>query len=137
METILGRSLSELDRVEFFTSHEGLHLHYEQAQTRQVPRHPGWYNLSTHFPWIGDRTRALDGAHLEYFRGIGCQEVWTGRTEGVAVEDEDEREQCPVLALLVRQVPTDGTAAAVCQRSDSVYDVRRLHDGRVPACIRA
>jgi 3-deoxy-7-phosphoheptulonate synthase len=47
-----------------------MNLWYEQAQTRQVPRRSGWYNLSTHFPWIGDRTRSLDGAHLEYFRGI-------------------------------------------------------------------
>jgi 3-deoxy-7-phosphoheptulonate synthase len=70
LETIAGRSLAELNRVEFFTSHEGLHLDYEQAQTRQVPRRTGWYNLSTHFPWIGDRTRALGGAHVEYFRGI-------------------------------------------------------------------
>ena len=35
-----------------------------------MPRRTGWYNLATHFPWIGDRTRALDGAHVEYFRGI-------------------------------------------------------------------
>lgn len=70
LETLLGRSLSELNRVEFFTSHEGLHLDYEQAQTRQVPRRPHWYNLSAHFPWIGDRTRAIGGAHVEYFRGI-------------------------------------------------------------------
>ncbi len=70
METMAGRSMAELNRVEFFTSHEGLHLDYEQAQTRQVPRRTGWYNLSTHLPWIGDRTRALDGAHVEYFRGI-------------------------------------------------------------------
>jgi 3-deoxy-7-phosphoheptulonate synthase len=62
--------LGDISRVDFFTSHEGLHLLYEQAQTRQVPRRPGWYNLSTHFPWIGERTRALDGAHVEYFRGI-------------------------------------------------------------------
>jgi 3-deoxy-7-phosphoheptulonate synthase len=56
--------------VDFFTSHEALLLHYEQALTRQVPRNPGWFNLSTHFPWIGMRTAALDGAHVEYFRGI-------------------------------------------------------------------
>ena len=62
--------MADINRVDFFTSHEGLHLYYEQAQTRTVPRRPGWYNLSTHFPWIGDRTRALDGAHIEYFRGI-------------------------------------------------------------------
>ncbi|MFV1967467.1 MAG: class II 3-deoxy-7-phosphoheptulonate synthase, partial [Pirellulaceae bacterium] len=70
METLADRSLKELNRVEFFTSHEGLHLDYEQAQTRRVPRRAGWYNLSTHLPWIGERTRSLDGAHVEYFRGI-------------------------------------------------------------------
>jgi 3-deoxy-7-phosphoheptulonate synthase len=70
METLTGAVLSDINRVDFFTSHEGLHLAYEQAQTRQVPRRTGWYNLATHFPWIGDRTRALDGAHIEYFRGI-------------------------------------------------------------------
>jgi 3-deoxy-7-phosphoheptulonate synthase len=69
-ETIAGRRLDELSRVAFFTSHEGLHLDYEQAQTRQVPRRPHWYDLTTHFPWIGDRTRSLGGAHVEYFRGI-------------------------------------------------------------------
>jgi 3-deoxy-7-phosphoheptulonate synthase len=70
METLTGCVLADINRVDFFTSHEGLHLHYEQAQTRQVPRRAGWYNLSTHFPWIGERTRALDGAHVEFFRGI-------------------------------------------------------------------
>lgn len=70
METLTGSILADINRVDFFTSHEGLHLFYEQAQTRQVPRRTGWYNLSTHFPWIGERTRALDGAHVEFFRGI-------------------------------------------------------------------
>lgn len=70
METIAGRRLAELSRMDFFASHEGLHLAYEQSQTRRVPRRTGWYNLTTHFPWIGQRTRCLDGAHVEYFRGI-------------------------------------------------------------------
>ena len=70
METIAGEAIGAINRVEFFTSHEGLHLHYEQAQTRQVPRRDGWYNLSCHFPWIGARTTDLDGGHLEFFRGI-------------------------------------------------------------------
>jgi 3-deoxy-7-phosphoheptulonate synthase len=70
METCAAVPAGDLNRMDFFTSHEGLNLWYEQAQTRQVPRRDGWYNLSTHFPWIGDRTRALDGAHVEYFRGI-------------------------------------------------------------------
>jgi 3-deoxy-7-phosphoheptulonate synthase len=70
METCATVPVGDLNRMEFYTSHEGLNLWYEQAQTRQVPRREGWYNLSTHFPWIGDRTRALDGAHVEYFCGI-------------------------------------------------------------------
>jgi 3-deoxy-7-phosphoheptulonate synthase len=70
METLTGNTIAEMNRVDFFTSHEGLHLAYEQAQTRQVPRRPHWYNLATHLPWIGNRTRALTGAHVEYFRGI-------------------------------------------------------------------
>jgi 3-deoxy-7-phosphoheptulonate synthase len=59
-----------MEWVDFFTSHEGLHLVYEEAQTRRVPRHDVWYNLSTHFPWMGMRTADPDGAHVEYFRGI-------------------------------------------------------------------
>jgi 3-deoxy-7-phosphoheptulonate synthase len=70
MENILGVHPGELNWIDFFTSHEGLHLPYEQAQTRRVPRHEGWYNLSTHFPWIGMRTVDPVGAHVEYFRGI-------------------------------------------------------------------
>jgi 3-deoxy-7-phosphoheptulonate synthase len=70
MESLAGQSISEFSRVNFFTSHEALLLWYEQAQTRQVPRAPGWYNLSTHFPWIGMRTADLGGAHVEYCRGI-------------------------------------------------------------------
>jgi 3-deoxy-7-phosphoheptulonate synthase len=70
METLANDRIEEMSRVDFYSSHEGLHLFYEQAQTRTVPRRSGWYNLSTHLPWIGERTRAIDGAHVEYFRGI-------------------------------------------------------------------
>jgi 3-deoxy-7-phosphoheptulonate synthase len=69
METLAG-PIDGCARVDFFTSHEALLLHYEQALTRQVPRHTGWFNLATHFPWVGMRTSALDGAHVEYMRGI-------------------------------------------------------------------
>ncbi len=70
MEALGEQSVDDLSTVEFFTSHEGLNLLYESAQTRQVPRRDGYYNLTTHFPWIGERTRQIDGAHVEYFRGI-------------------------------------------------------------------
>jgi 3-deoxy-7-phosphoheptulonate synthase len=74
MEALGESSVEELTRVDFYTSHEGLSLPYESCQTRQVPRRDGWYDLTTHFPWIGERTRAIDGAHVEFFRGI-CNPV--------------------------------------------------------------
>jgi 3-deoxy-7-phosphoheptulonate synthase len=70
LESLAGPQSGEMSRVDYFTSHEALHLHYEQAQTRQVPRRAGWYNLSTHLPWLGMRTAQVGGAHVEYFRGI-------------------------------------------------------------------
>ena len=69
-ETVSQGPIIGLGRVDFYTSHEALHLSYEQALTRTVPRRSGIYNLSTHFPWIGKRTAHLDGAHIEYARGI-------------------------------------------------------------------
>jgi 3-deoxy-7-phosphoheptulonate synthase len=70
MENVMGTQVGATEWVDFYTSHEALHLISEEAQTRCVPRRPGWYNLSTHFPWLGMRTCAPDGAHVEYFRGI-------------------------------------------------------------------
>jgi 3-deoxy-7-phosphoheptulonate synthase len=70
METLAGIQAGEISRVDFFTSHEALLLPYEQAVTRQVPRREGWYNLGAHFPWIGLRTAEVEGAHVDYFRGI-------------------------------------------------------------------
>lgn len=70
MENVLGVRAGESDRIEFFTSHEALHLGYEEAQTRTVPRRPGYFNLSAHLPWIGLRTNQIEGAHVEFMRGI-------------------------------------------------------------------
>ncbi|TVY16645.1 Phospho-2-dehydro-3-deoxyheptonate aldolase [Lachnellula arida] len=71
-----------LETVDLYTSHEGLLLEYEQSLTRRL-RDPtnaskpsttedqkSWYDTSAHFVWIGDRTRQIDGAHIEFFRGI-------------------------------------------------------------------
>ncbi|MEO6080700.1 MAG: 3-deoxy-7-phosphoheptulonate synthase class II [Steroidobacteraceae bacterium] len=69
-ESLTGGPVHDSGRIDFYASHEGLHLQYEQAQTRFIPRAQKWYNLSTHLPWIGMRTAQLDGAHVEYFRGI-------------------------------------------------------------------
>ncbi len=69
-EAMSGSRVHEASRAPFYASHEALHLLYEQAQTRFIPRQNRWYNLSTHLPWIGLRTAQLDGAHVEYCRGI-------------------------------------------------------------------
>ncbi|RHZ84505.1 hypothetical protein Glove_80g42 [Diversispora epigaea] len=65
---------NSLNSVDLFMSHEGLVLEYEQSLTRHL-RNPTtdefeWFNVGTHFLWVGDRTRQLNGAHVEYFRGI-------------------------------------------------------------------
>ena len=70
LETISGEQVHKTRRTDIYAAHEGLHLLYEQSQTRYLDRRERWYNLTTHFPWIGMRTAALDGAHIEYFRGI-------------------------------------------------------------------
>ncbi|KAI0326723.1 DAHP synthetase [Cubamyces sp. BRFM 1775] len=81
-----GGGRGALGEVDFYTSHEGLMLDFEEAMTREFPIPSSLgsyassspesapskvhYNTSAHFLWIGDRTRQLDGAHVEYFRGI-------------------------------------------------------------------
>lgn len=70
LETVSGSPVHKTRRTDIYAAHEGLHLLYEQAQTRYLERRERWYNLTTHFPWIGMRTAAMDGAHVEYFRGI-------------------------------------------------------------------
>ena len=70
MENLGEQRVHESARVDFYTSHEGLNLYYEEAQTRTVPRREGWFDLTTHLPWIGERNRNLDGPHIEFFRGI-------------------------------------------------------------------
>src|SRR5487761_2557890 len=61
---------SSLQGVDFYTSHEALILPYEQALTRRDSLTGDWYDCSAHMLWIGDRTRQLDGAHVEFLRGV-------------------------------------------------------------------
>jgi len=64
----IGAKKPGRESFEFFTAHEAMQLDFEQALTRKVG--DKYYNLSAHLVWIGDRTRQVDGAHVEYFRGI-------------------------------------------------------------------
>jgi 3-deoxy-7-phosphoheptulonate synthase len=65
-----GADPEEFRAVEFYSSHEALLLDYERPLTKIDPRSEGRYDLSAHLLWIGERTRALDGAHVEFARQI-------------------------------------------------------------------
>ena len=67
---ITPESTPQLRTTDFYTSHEALLLGYEQAMTRVDSTSGDWYDTSAHMLWIGDRTRQLDGAHVEFMRGI-------------------------------------------------------------------
>jgi len=108
MKTVGADTAGQLQTVDLYTSHEGLVLEYEQAMTRRL-KHPanyygnvdarkrhefipvegdgkGWYNVSTHFLWVGDRTRQIDGGHIEFFRGL---ENPIGIKVGPSMKDEE------------------------------------------------
>lgn len=65
-----GANFDELKGVEFFTGHEGLLMDYERPMTRIDSRTGLAYNTSSHFQWIGERTRELDGAHVDFFSRV-------------------------------------------------------------------
>ncbi|TBW40899.1 3-deoxy-7-phosphoheptulonate synthase class II [Siculibacillus lacustris] len=67
---LTAETVPQLQSVDFYTSHEALLLPYEEALTREDSVEGGWYDTSAHMVWIGDRTRQLDHAHIEYVRGI-------------------------------------------------------------------
>ncbi len=67
---ITSKTYRNLRETDFYTSHEALLLPYEEAFTRKDSLSGEWYNTAAHMIWIGDRTRQLDGAHIEYMKGI-------------------------------------------------------------------
>ena len=85
------RTLRETD---FYTSHEALLLNYEEAFTRQDSLTGEWYDVSSHMLWIGDRTRQLEGAHVEFMRGIKNP---IGVKAGPSMDPEDLIRLCDVL----------------------------------------
>ena len=79
-------STPEITRTSLYTSHEALLLGYEQAMTRIDSTTGKWYDTSAHLVWVGERTRQLDGAHVEFCRGI-CNPV--GVKAGPAMSADD------------------------------------------------
>lgn len=67
---LASENVPQINEVKFYTSHEALLMGYEESLTRQDSLTGKWYDCSAHMLWIGDRTRQLDGAHVEFFRGL-------------------------------------------------------------------
>jgi 3-deoxy-7-phosphoheptulonate synthase len=67
---ITAATTPQIRETDFFTSHEALLLNFEQAMTRVDSTTGDWYDTSAHFLWIGDRTRQIDGGHVEFLRGV-------------------------------------------------------------------
>lgn len=87
-------AVQEMRQTDFYTSHEALLLNYEQAMTRIDSTSGDWYDTSAHLLWIGDRTRDLDGAHVNFMRGI-CNPI--GIKAGPSMTPEDLIRLCDVL----------------------------------------
>jgi len=68
---LTSETTPQIRETDFFTSHEALLLQYEQAMTRVDSTTGDWYDCSAHKLWVGDRTRQVDGAHVEFLKGVG------------------------------------------------------------------
>jgi len=121
---ITPASVPQLRTTEFYTSHEALLLGYEQALTRVDSTTGDWYDTSAHMVWIGDRTRQLDGAHVEFCRGIKNP---IGLKCGPSLEEDDLLRL--VSALNPENVP--GRLTLICRfGADKVAE-------KLPRLIRA
>ncbi|MGH9074024.1 MAG: class II 3-deoxy-7-phosphoheptulonate synthase [Acidimicrobiales bacterium] len=107
---------ANLHQVEFWTSHEALLLPWEEALTRRDSLTGEWYDCSAHLLWVGDRTRALDGAHVEFLRGIHnpvAAKLGPGTTpaEAVALCDALDPERVAGRLTLVARMGASGVAS--------------------------
>ena len=108
----------ELHEVDFFTCHEALLLGYEEALTRQDSLTGDWYDCSAHMLWIGERTRQLDGAHVEFLRGvdnpIGCKVGPTATADEVlALCEALNPDRIPGRLTLITRMGADNVAEAL------------------------
>ena len=90
----IADSVSQLHETEYYTSHEALLLPYEEALTRQDSLTGKWYDCSAHMLWIGDRTRQIDGAHVEFLRGVHNP---IGVKAGPSMDPDDLLRLCDIL----------------------------------------
>ena len=134
---MLTASTPQLHTVDFFTSHEALILGYEEALTRRDSITGDWYDCSAHMLWIGERTRQLDGAHVQFLPGvknpIGCK---IGPTvtpdEVVALCDALDPDHTPGRLTLISRMGAEKIGRRPCPRCS-----RRSRTAATPSCGRA
>ena len=117
----------EIHEVDFYTSHEALILQYEEALTRKDSLTDEWYDCSAHMVWIGERTRQLDGAHVEFLRGvknpIGCKIGPTATPEDVlAICEAINPDRIPGRLTLITRMGADNIEAKLPTLLKAVTD---------------
>ncbi len=109
---------AQLQQVDLWTSHEALLLHYEEALTRSDTTTGDWYDCSAHMLWIGERTRGIDDAHVQFLRGvknpIGCKVGPTAQpADVIALCEALNPDQIPGRLTLIVRMGADKIAAAL------------------------
>ena len=113
-------NVRQLYETDFFTSHEALLLPYEEALTRIDSTNGKWYDVSAHMLWVGDRTRQLEGAHIEFVKGIG-------NPIGVKVGPSCEIEELLKIIDILNPENTGGRITLICRMgADKI--MRKLPD---------
>lgn len=117
----------QLHTVDFYTSHEALILSYEEALTRRDSITGDWYDCSAHFLWAGERTRQLDGAHIEFLAGvrnpIGCKVGPTATPDDVvALCDRLDPDREPGRLTLISRMGADNVETALPPLLDAVRE---------------
>jgi len=110
--------------TEFWTSHECLLLPFEQAMTREDSTSGRWYDCSAHFLWMGERTRQLDGAHIEFLRGVG-------NPLGVKVSDKMDPAELVTLCEILNPTNKPGRLTVIVRMG-----AEKLRQ-KLPALVRA
>ena len=114
----IGTDRASVDRVDVFTSHEALLLCYEEALTRRNELTDGWIDTSAHMLWVGERTRALDSAHIEFLSGIdnpvGCKLGPTASAaEALELCERLNRDRVPGKLTLIMRMGAQRVAQAL------------------------
>ena len=111
----INNSNTHLNNVELYTGHEGLLLNYEEALTRKDRYTNNYFDCSAHFLWIGERTRNLDGGHIEFFRGIE-------NPIGVKISDKIDKDELLKMLFILNPDNEMGRVTLITRMGEKIND---------------